>query len=125
MTYNSARFCRYRLLILGRCKGRLVRLPTASQRCQLRGQAWLNLQLSRQFSQPNRPLTLLAATVNPVASTEDVRAEFCEAVIPDDVITKVLRQYPTYLRWPIDSKLRPALQLWLTHLWRPAAVSTT
>ena len=91
-------------------------MAVANQRSQLKGQAWLNPQLSRHCLQPDRPCTLLTVTVNLVASTAAVTAEFSEAGIPDDAIKKVLKRYRTYLRWPIDSKLRPALQLWLTHL---------
>ena len=93
-----------------------ISLPNGTQRCQLSRQAWPQLQLPRQCSQPSRPPTLLAAMAKPVAHPEAVRAEFSEAGIPDEVITKLLRIYPPYLRWPIDTKLRPALQLWLTEL---------
>ena len=55
---------------------------------------------------------MIIAKAKTVASTEGTRAEFSRAGVPDEVVRKVLKQYPTYLRWPIDTKLRPALQLW-------------
>ena len=57
-----------------------------------------------------------AATAKGVANTEAVRIEFAEAGIPGEVTTKVLKRYEYYLRWDPDTKLRPALQLWLKHL---------
>ena len=51
----------------------------------------------------------------PVASTDAVRAEFSTAGIPDEVTAKALKSYKQYLRWDPDTKLRPALQLWLKH----------
>ena len=52
----------------------------------------------------------------PVANTDAVRAEFCKAGISDEVIAKALKSYKQYLRWDADTKLRPALQLWLKQL---------
>ena len=50
------------------------------------------------------------------ASTEGARAEFSRASISDEVTTKVLKQYPAYLHWPVDTKLRSALHLWIEHV---------
>ena len=61
-------------------------------------------------------MTSLLATAKPVVHSEAVRAEFAAAGIPDDVASKVLQQYSCYLGWDTDTKLRPALQLWLKQL---------
>lgn len=52
----------------------------------------------------------------PAANADTVRTEFIKEGIPDEVVTKALKSYPFYLRWPVQTKLRPALQLWLKHL---------
>ena len=52
----------------------------------------------------------------PIANIDAVKAEFSKAAIPDEVISKVLKSYKYYIRWDPDTKLRPALQLWLKHL---------
>ena len=91
-------------------------LPMTILRTQLKRQGWLNCQLPRHYSQPGISSTLLAAVSKPDANTEAVRAQFCEAGIADEVTTKVLRRYKPYLRWKPDTKLRPALQLWLKEL---------
>ena len=91
-------------------------MSNSTQECQHTQQTWLTPQLPRCNSQPSRPLASLAATAKPVAHCEAVRAEFSKADVPYEVTSKVLQQYNCYLRWPIDTKLRPALQLWLEHL---------
>ncbi|KAL3162627.1 hypothetical protein ABBQ38_008673 [Trebouxia sp. C0009 RCD-2024] len=83
-------------------------LPVASWEMPLKGQAWLTPQLPRHYSQ--------SRTSDPVANSEAVKTEFSQAGIPDEVITKVLNQYQYYLRWDIDTKLRPALKVWMKHL---------
>ena len=88
----------------------------SKQKFQLSRQAWPQPRLPRHCSQPSRPSTLVTATAKPAADTDAVRAEFSKAGIPDEVIAKALKCYKTYLRWDPDTKLRPALQLWLTHL---------
>jgi len=45
-----------------------------------------------------------------------VQAEFAKAGIPTEVTQKILKQYKSYLNWDIETKLRPALQLWLQEL---------
>ena len=52
----------------------------------------------------------------PAANIDAVRAEFSKACVPDEVTAKALKSYKQYLRWDPDTKLRPALQLWLKHL---------
>ena len=52
----------------------------------------------------------------PTADTDAVRAEFVKAGLTDEVIAKALKSYKFYLHWDPDTKLRPALQLWLKHL---------
>ena len=94
----------------------IIRTVKTIQRCQLKQHAWPNPQLLRRYLHPSRPLTLSAATARPVAHFEAVTAEFSKAGIPDEVIAKLVRIYPTYLRWPIEPKLQPTLQLWLKHL---------
>ena len=83
---------------------------------QLSRQAWPQTRLLRHCSQPSRPPTFLAARAKAVANTDAVRAEFVKAGLPDEVIAKALKSYKHYLHWDPDTKLRPALQLWLKHL---------
>ena len=90
-------------------------VPVSKQNSQLSRQAWPQPHLARHCSQPNRSPSLLAATAKPAADTDAVRAEFSRAGIPDEVIAKALK-YKPYLRWDLDTKLQPALQLWLKHL---------
>ncbi|KAL3135153.1 hypothetical protein ABBQ32_008087 [Trebouxia sp. C0010 RCD-2024] len=52
-----------------------------------------------------------AAKSKPAANAEAARAEFFWAGLPDEVTTKLLKQYYPYQRWDIDTKLRPALKL--------------
>ena len=52
----------------------------------------------------------------PAAYTEAVTVEFAKAGIPGEVTTKVLKRYEPYLRWDPETKLWPALRLWLKHL---------
>ena len=54
--------------------------------------------------------------VKSAANADAARPEFSRAGIPDEVTTKVLKQCQPYLRWDIDSKLRPALQVWVQQL---------
>ena len=89
----------------------------SKQNSQLSRQAWPQPQLPRRCSQPSRPQTLVTAMAKPAANIDAVRAEFSKAGISDTVIAKVLK-YKPYLRWDPDTKLRPALQLWLKHLSR-------
>ena len=91
-------------------------MPMPNYRAQLQGQGCFIPQLPRHSLEPGRPSTLLAAMSKPAANTEAVRAEFLQAGIPDEVVTKVLQQYPPYLRWPINTKLRPALTVWFQQL---------
>ncbi|KAL3135101.1 hypothetical protein ABBQ32_008045 [Trebouxia sp. C0010 RCD-2024] len=62
------------------------------------------------------PSTIQSCILNPAATTGAAKAEFSKAGIPDEVTTKVLRQYHYYQRWDIDTKLRPALELWVKQL---------
>ena len=80
---------------------------------QLSRQAWPQPQKPRHCSQPS---TLIAAMAKPAADSDAVRAEFSKAGIPDEVISKALKSCKSYLRWEPDTKLRPALQLWLKYL---------
>jgi len=48
-----------------------------------------------------------------------VEAEFAKAGISAEVTQKILKQYKYYLNWDIETKLRPALQLWLQELGSP------
>ncbi|KAL3162643.1 hypothetical protein ABBQ38_008688 [Trebouxia sp. C0009 RCD-2024] len=95
-------------------RGAQVKRPY--QQSHLQGQGWRNSQLVWHQSQPGRLKMLAAATSQAIANAEAARAEFWEAGIPDEVTTKVLNQYHHYLRWDIDTKLRPALQLWVKEL---------
>ena len=95
---------------------RTVLLSKQKRTCQLSRHAWPHPQLLKQCSQPSRPSTLLAAMAKPAANTDAARAEFAKAGIPDEVISKVLKSYKHYIRWDPDTKLRPALQLWLKQL---------
>ena len=45
-----------------------------------------------------------------------VQAEFAEAGISAEATQNILKQYKPYLNWDIETKLRPALQLWLQEL---------
>ena len=87
----------------------------SKQKSQVSRQAWPQPQLPRHCSQPSRPPTLLAAMAKPAANADAVRAELVQAGIPEEVIAKVIK-YKPYLGWDLDTKLRPALQLWLKHL---------
>ncbi|KAL3135117.1 hypothetical protein ABBQ32_008058 [Trebouxia sp. C0010 RCD-2024] len=100
----------------GRFRRGHMRVRLTIHSTQLRKQAWLKTQLPRQHSQPHTSTKILAATSNPVANSEAAAAAFREAGIPDEVTTKVLKQYPYYQRWDIDTKLRPALKLWVNQL---------
>ena len=100
-------------------QGGHTKVHMTNQRNQAIGQAWLRPQLPRHcqaLKQPSRPTTLLAAVSKPAANTDAVRAEFSRVGIPGEVTTKVLKQYNCYLRWDPETKLRPALQLWVERL---------
>ncbi|KAL3162646.1 hypothetical protein ABBQ38_008691 [Trebouxia sp. C0009 RCD-2024] len=86
------------------CLGPLL----TSWEMQLKWQAWRNPQMPRPCSQ--------SCISHPAATTGAAKVEFSKAGIPDEVTTKVLNQYHHYLRWDIDTKLRPALQLWVKEL---------
>ena len=45
-----------------------------------------------------------------------VQAEFAKAGIPTRVTKRVLKLHRHYLNWDIETKLQPALQLWLQEL---------
>ena len=45
-----------------------------------------------------------------------VQAEFAEAGISAEATQNILKQYKPYLNWDVETKLRPALQLWLQEL---------
>ena len=88
----------------------------ANPRIQHKGQAYLRPQLSMAYPQRRRPPTLLSAMSRPAGDADAVRAEFTKAGIPDEVITKVLKQHKPYLRWDPDAQLRPALKIWVDQL---------
>ena len=77
-----------------------------------------NRQLSHQrLCKTVRRKLITSATKSASAGTADaVQAEFAKAGISAEVIQKVLEQYKHYLNWDIETKLRPALQLWLQEL---------
>ena len=61
----------------------------------------------------------LTASVTKSASArtaDAVQAEFAKAGISAEVTRKVLKRYKPYLNWDVETKLRPALQLWLQEL---------
>ena len=53
-----------------------------------------------------------AASVNAAR----VKAAFAEAGLSQDAIDRILTQYPSYLRWPVEQKLLPAMQRWQQEL---------
>jgi len=64
-----------------------------------------------------RRKVITSATKSAPAGTADaVQAEFAKAGISTEVTQKVLKQYKPYLTWDVQTKLRPALQLWLQEL---------
>ncbi|KAL3162594.1 hypothetical protein ABBQ38_008642 [Trebouxia sp. C0009 RCD-2024] len=95
----------------GPWKGSMPTNPTHLQR-----QGWLKLQLPVRCLTLSNSMGTPAAKSKPAANAEAARAEFCRAGIPDEVARKVLKWYQPYLRWDIQTKLRPALQLWVEQL---------
>ncbi|KAL3162593.1 hypothetical protein ABBQ38_008641 [Trebouxia sp. C0009 RCD-2024] len=79
----------------------------------LQGQGRLKPHLPVRSLTLSKSMETPAAKSKPAANAEAARAEFCRAGIPDEVTSKVLRQYQSYQRWDIDTKLRPALKLWV------------
>ena len=63
-----------------------------------------------------RQLITSAAKSVSAGHANAVQAEFAKAGILAEVTQKILKQYKPYLNWDIDTKLRPALQLWLQEL---------
>ena len=57
-----------------------------------------------------------ASTSAAAGTAAAVSAEFATAGISAEVTQKVLKRYKTYLSWDVETKLRPALQLWLQEL---------
>ena len=96
--------------------GEYITVLLSKQKSQLSQQAWPHPPLPGHCLQPSKPPTLLAAMSKPVANIAAVRAEFSKASIPDEVTAKALKSYNQYLRWDPETKLRPALKLWLKHL---------
>ncbi|KAL3162619.1 hypothetical protein ABBQ38_008666 [Trebouxia sp. C0009 RCD-2024] len=82
----------------------------------LQRQRWLKPQLPVRCLTLSNSMGAPAAKSKPAANGEAARAEFCRAGIPDEVTTKILKQYHHYQRWDIDTKLRPALELWVEQL---------
>ena len=52
----------------------------------------------------------------PAANPNAVRTEFAKAGIPEDIVSKVLKQHKPYLRWDPDTQLRSALEVWVNQL---------
>ncbi len=52
----------------------------------------------------------------PAGKADAVSAEFAKAGVSAELTQIILKQYKPYLNWDIDTKLRPALQLWLQEL---------
>jgi hypothetical protein len=63
-----------------------------------------------------RKLITSATTSTSAGEAATVQAEFAKAGISAEVTQKVLKRYKPYLNWDMDTKLRPALQLWLQEL---------
>ncbi len=63
-----------------------------------------------------RQLSTSAAKSASAGNADAVHAEFAKAGISAEATNKVFSQYKTYLNWDIETKLRPALQLWLQEL---------
>ncbi len=75
-----------------------------------------HLSKQRSWKRVRRQLITSAAKSICVGHANAVQAEFAKAGIPAEVTQKILKQYKPYLNWGIDTKLRPALQLWLQEL---------
>ncbi|KAL3146997.1 hypothetical protein ABBQ38_014964 [Trebouxia sp. C0009 RCD-2024] len=79
----------------------------------LQRQGWLKPHLPVRCLTLSKSMETPAAKSKPAANAEAARAEFCRAGIPDEVTRRVLKQYHQYQRWDIDTKLRPALKVWV------------
>ena len=77
-----------------------------------------NSHLSHQqlCSAARHKLLTSATTSASAGKNSAVQAEFAKAGISAEVTQKVVKQYKHYLTWDIETKLRPALQLWLQQL---------
>ncbi len=75
-----------------------------------------HLSKQRSWQTVRRQLITLAAKSISAGHANTVQAEFAKAGIPAEVTQKILQQYKSYLNWNIETKLRPALQLWLQEL---------
>ncbi|KAL3162615.1 hypothetical protein ABBQ38_008662 [Trebouxia sp. C0009 RCD-2024] len=95
----------------GPLKGFMPTNPTHLQR-----QRWPKLQLPVRCLTLSNSMGTPAAKSKPAANGEAAKAEFCRAGIPDEITAKVLGWYQPYQRWDIDTKLRPALELWVKQL---------
>ncbi|KAA6417455.1 MAG: hypothetical protein FRX49_12588 [Trebouxia sp. A1-2] len=71
--------------------------------------------LSRQQAWDHVGRQLITSDTNSASAgkADAVQAEFAKAGIPTDLTKKLLNRYKPYLNWEIETKLRPALQLWL------------
>ncbi len=63
-----------------------------------------------------RQLIISAAKSISAGHANAVQAEFAKAGISAEVTQKLLKRYKPYLNWDIETKLRPAPQLWLQEL---------
>ncbi|KAL3162621.1 hypothetical protein ABBQ38_008668 [Trebouxia sp. C0009 RCD-2024] len=97
--------------------GRTWTLPTSvpKQTTHLPGLGWQQPHMLVRCSRPYRLTRVLAAISSPDANTGAATAEFPRAGIPEEVTSEVLKYQP-YLRWDVQSKLRPALALWVKQL---------
>ncbi len=75
-----------------------------------------HLSKQRSWQTVRRQLITLAAKSISVGHANTVQAEFVKAGVSAKVTQKVLKQYKPYLTWDVETKLRPALQLWLQEL---------
>ncbi len=90
-----------------------TRLPLSSHRLCC-GNSHLSHQQS--CSAVRRKLITSATKSTSAGRADAVQAEFAKAGISAEVTQKVLKQYKPYLTWDVETKLRPALQLWLQEL---------
>ncbi|DBA88577.1 TPA: hypothetical protein ACH3X2_005044 [Trebouxia sp. C0005] len=90
-----------------------TRLPLSSHRLCC-GNSLLSHQ--QPCSALRRKLLTSATKSAPTGKADAVQAEFAKAGISAEVTQKVLKQYKPYLMWDVETKLRPALQLWLQEL---------
>ena len=75
-----------------------------------------NLSKQQLWNTVRRQLIASDAKSASAGKAAAVQAEFAKAGISAEVTQKVLKQYKTYLYWDVETKLRPALQLWLQKL---------